>query len=192
MNRLRRPRRPSRSATTAPSCMNAVLSAVNACVRRSSRSCRRARRASGAVVHADARSRSVTPSGSVAQSDSSGAKRPFTNTIVCQSVAPNVNGASSSRSTSPLGDASSANSCSAIGATLVKCQSSFFVVGKPSAAKRSNAARRESTARHAGAAASRRQLVERRDVRLRRAAASTGRASRRRPGAGRRAVVTQS
>ena len=105
-------------SSTAPSCMNAALSAVNACVsvETNAPTCSTT---SGIALHAVARSRSRTPAGSVSQSDSSREKRPLTNTIVCQSVAPNMNGARSSRATSPLGEASSTNSCSAIGETLV-------------------------------------------------------------------------
>ena len=105
-------------STTAPSCMNAVLSAVKACVSAVASDPMRPT-TSGASVHAVARSSRRTPAGSVSQSDSSRAKRPLTNTIVCQSLAPNVNGASAARVTSPLGETSGVKSCSTIGATLV-------------------------------------------------------------------------
>src|SRR5215207_11369665 len=78
-----------------------------------------------------------TPSGSASSDDSAGANTPFTNTIVGQSVAPNVNAAKSSALTSPPGVERVGYSASAIRPTLVKCQSSFLVVGKPNASNRS-------------------------------------------------------
>jgi len=50
-----------------------------------------------------------------------------------------VNGVRSAGFTSPPGVVRGGYAASTIGATLVKCQSSFFVVGKPNAWKLSNA-----------------------------------------------------
>ena len=86
-----------RDLDTAPSYMNAVLSAVNACARSARCAPMLLERVGGLVPRASRDRDSDTPAGSAPSFDSSGAKRPFTNTSVCQPVAPNVNGASSSR-----------------------------------------------------------------------------------------------
>ena len=95
------------TCTTAPSSMNAVLSAVNVCaVVRGDLAEVLLDEQRQLVVRARERQRASRRPAAPPRSTAPASKRPFTNTSVCQSVAPNANGASCAAVTSPLGGAS--------------------------------------------------------------------------------------